>query len=46
MDILSSFYLVRTKYTLFDDVELQRRKLKNRFTLGDAYLTPFCQHVQ
>ena len=41
MKILSSLYLVRTQYNLFDAVEFQQRYRKNPFALGDAYLTPF-----
>ena len=46
MKILFFLYSVRTQDTLFDAVEFQRRYYENPFTIGDAYLTPFFQHVQ
>ena len=38
MEILTSFYLILTKDTLFDTVKFQRRYRKNPFSLGDTYL--------
>ena len=46
MKMLSSLHLVCKQYTIFDDVEFQRRYRENPFALGDTYLTPLYQHVQ
>ena len=46
MKILSSLCVVRTHDTLFNAVQFQQRYRENPFALGDAYLTPFYQHVQ
>ena len=46
MKVLSSLYLVRTQYTLFDAVELQLIYRENPFALGDAYLNPLLQRVK
>ena len=46
MKILSSLYLVSTQYTIFYEMEFQRRYHENSVVLGDAYLTPLSQRVQ